>query len=316
MPDFVCEVCGQSFDSPLHRRKHALAHSTAAEPTAPSPVAVSIDPSMFSARLQHTLQNGLRGGGSPLYPQLVSLLDQGQRSCDRCQFIKRVGLKSYMAGTHMEECNEAMSLLHRVAEVKLHFMLRFNGILSDTPRLECFRAAVTAAVEDGCTWFLCMGVGSMVPALRAAQLGARVVVCEESSFLREVAEAVAAENGQRGRVRVVSDIPQDATFDACVSEDVDLTLGGMCRGMARAKQHSLEEEAVMIPARATMRCVGVELLSNNQCGVDLQAFDRFRYPCTPERPPGHQPVFIACLLYTSDAADEEDSVDLGGRRII
>ena len=26
--------------------------------------------------------------------------------------------------------------------------------------------------------------------------------------------------------------------------------------------------------------------------------------------------FIYCLLYTSDAADEEDSVDLGGRRII
>src|SRR5674536_262944 len=25
--------------------------------------------------------------------------------------------------------------------------------------------------------------------------------------------------------------------------------------------------------------------------------------------------FIPCLLYTSDAADEEDSVDLGGRRI-
>ena len=28
------------------------------------------------------------------------------------------------------------------------------------------------------------------------------------------------------------------------------------------------------------------------------------------------PVLIPCLLYTSDAADEEDSVDLGGRRII
>ena len=26
--------------------------------------------------------------------------------------------------------------------------------------------------------------------------------------------------------------------------------------------------------------------------------------------------FKGCLLYTSDAADEEDSVDLGGRRII
>ena len=26
--------------------------------------------------------------------------------------------------------------------------------------------------------------------------------------------------------------------------------------------------------------------------------------------------FIACLLYTSDAADERSSVDLGGRRIL
>ena len=30
----------------------------------------------------------------------------------------------------------------------------------------------------------------------------------------------------------------------------------------------------------------------------------------------HVPLFLSCLLYTSDAADEEDSVDLGGRRII
>ena len=28
------------------------------------------------------------------------------------------------------------------------------------------------------------------------------------------------------------------------------------------------------------------------------------------------PVFIACLLYTSDAADDMQCVDLGGRRII
>src|SRR5678816_4142093 len=32
--------------------------------------------------------------------------------------------------------------------------------------------------------------------------------------------------------------------------------------------------------------------------------------------PGHTPGSIACLLYTSDAADERSSVDLGGRRII
>ena len=30
----------------------------------------------------------------------------------------------------------------------------------------------------------------------------------------------------------------------------------------------------------------------------------------------HAEVYINCLLYTSDAADERSSVDLGGRRII
>src|SRR5665648_1172789 len=32
--------------------------------------------------------------------------------------------------------------------------------------------------------------------------------------------------------------------------------------------------------------------------------------------PSNDTYVITCLLYTSDAADEEDSVDLGGRRII
>src|SRR5664279_3946313 len=35
-----------------------------------------------------------------------------------------------------------------------------------------------------------------------------------------------------------------------------------------------------------------------------------------ERAQSRDDICIDCLLYTSDAADEEDSVDLGGRRII
>ena len=35
----------------------------------------------------------------------------------------------------------------------------------------------------------------------------------------------------------------------------------------------------------------------------------------PHRKPGHR-LDDPCLLYTSDAADERSSVDLGGRRII
>src|SRR5664280_963328 len=37
-------------------------------------------------------------------------------------------------------------------------------------------------------------------------------------------------------------------------------------------------------------------------------------PCTKVCPV--RATYRSCLLYTSDAADEEDSVDLGGRRII
>src|SRR5665648_1284196 len=39
-------------------------------------------------------------------------------------------------------------------------------------------------------------------------------------------------------------------------------------------------------------------------------------PSSPANRPGVRGCLRGCLLYTSDAADEEDSVDLGGRRII
>src|SRR5674536_280328 len=40
------------------------------------------------------------------------------------------------------------------------------------------------------------------------------------------------------------------------------------------------------------------------------------WPRRPEVPSAPARGLQRCLLYTSDAADEEDSVDLGGRRII
>ena len=47
--------------------------------------------------------------------------------------------------------------------------------------------------------------------------------------------------------------------------------------------------------------------------------ERIEYPfkhISPSGITGTPTVSKICLLYTSDAADEEDSVDLGGRRII
>eukprot|EP00658_Telonema_sp_P-2_P045241 TRINITY_DN33182_c0_g1_i1.p1 TRINITY_DN33182_c0_g1~~TRINITY_DN33182_c0_g1_i1.p1 ORF type:complete len:150 (+),score=27.13 TRINITY_DN33182_c0_g1_i1:188-637(+) len=40
------------------------------------------------------------------------------------------------------------------------------------------------------------------------------------------------------------------------------------------------------------------------------------WDCAYDSSLDHQEQACICLLYTSDAADEEDSVDLGGRRII
>ena len=46
-------------------------------------------------------------------------------------------------------------------------------------------------------------------------------------------------------------------------------------------------------------------------------FDLNPEPVTLGTQPGTRAAgFYACLLYTSDAADERSSVDLGGRRII
>src|SRR5664280_3704640 len=52
--------------------------------------------------------------------------------------------------------------------------------------------------------------------------------------------------------------------------------------------------------------------SQSSAGCRLSACPSSERPAGPAR----QHPCWPCLLYTSDAADEEDSVDLGGRRII
>eukprot|EP00828_Plagiopyla_frontata_P009921 TRINITY_DN1514_c0_g1_i5.p4 TRINITY_DN1514_c0_g1~~TRINITY_DN1514_c0_g1_i5.p4 ORF type:complete len:118 (-),score=30.69 TRINITY_DN1514_c0_g1_i5:69-422(-) len=69
-----------------------------------------------------------------------------------------------------------------------------------------------------------------------------------------------------------------------------------------------------------------ELIKNNQYAGYQQAMVQNQIGMSPRLPVNFgMPSLIqsmnlhqdnSCLLYTSDAADEEDSVDLGGRRII
>ena len=50
--------------------------------------------------------------------------------------------------------------------------------------------------------------------------------------------------------------------------------------------------------------------------LDIEACTSWKRIDAPDISPTGRWVTYRCLLYTSDAADEEDSVDLGGRRII
>ena len=59
-----------------------------------------------------------------------------------------------------------------------------------------------------------------------------------------------------------------------------------------------------------------QLVYLGQLGKYTGCFTYQQSPC-PRRKSGKRYQSVrGCLLYTSDAADEEDSVDLGGRRII
>ena len=60
--------------------------------------------------------------------------------------------------------------------------------------------------------------------------------------------------------------------------------------------------------------IPIAIIENKKSGVDIsKAIAQLSRYQKPEYAPG---LFIYCLLYTSDAADERSSVDLGGRRII
>src|SRR5664280_663012 len=70
---------------------------------------------------------------------------------------------------------------------------------------------------------------------------------------------------------------------------------------------------------ATRRVVGSKvILPYTTLGTSLTCWKPLRMPSRVVPPclAAATATFSACLLYTSDAADEEDSVDLGGRRII
>src|SRR5678809_1625825 len=65
------------------------------------------------------------------------------------------------------------------------------------------------------------------------------------------------------------------------------------------------------PLQFGLACCAIEMIATAASRYDLARFGGEVF-----RPSPRQADLMICLLYTSDAADERSSVDLGGRRII
>src|SRR5664280_3692080 len=87
--------------------------------------------------------------------------------------------------------------------------------------------------------------------------------------------------------------------------------------------HSVFNPAATIVDGTTLLMVRVEdhrgfshlTLAKSKNGIDGWKIDS-EPTFSPDPVNYPEEIYGICLLYTSDAADEEDSVDLGGRRII
>src|SRR5665648_261918 len=86
-----------------------------------------------------------------------------------------------------------------------------------------------------------------------------------------------------------------------------IAIGGMSPGEAKVTLKRLLATKALLPVHLTVPSHTVNIQPGTAgLEIDLEATlsDLTGFSVNP------------CLLYTSDAADEEDSVDLGGRRII
>eukprot|EP00658_Telonema_sp_P-2_P062686 TRINITY_DN51376_c0_g1_i2.p1 TRINITY_DN51376_c0_g1~~TRINITY_DN51376_c0_g1_i2.p1 ORF type:complete len:140 (-),score=0.31 TRINITY_DN51376_c0_g1_i2:91-510(-) len=110
-------------------------------------------------------------------------------------------------------------------------------------------------------------------------------------------------------VKEVSTTKFDASVDVCVRLGVDPRKANqMVRGTV-ALPHGTGKDV-----RVLVLCTPDKEEEAKAAGADHVGLDEFI-----DKIKGGWTdidVIITCLLYTSDAADEEDSVDLGGRRII
>jgi len=176
------------------------------------------------------------------------------------------------------------------------FPQRHFSMLADHSRAEAYQRAIARAVtktrekdEKGEVHVLDIGSGTGLLSLMAAKAGATSVVgCDIHEPLCDVARKAMAANGQTGRVSIVNrDVgllqrgrevrPLGVNMVVADVFDGGLIGDGFLSLFEMAKRAVVQPGATVVPAAATVHCLGVEAVTGSVQGVDLSGLDKYRW---------------------------------------
>ena len=207
---------------------------------------------------------------------------------------KREAIRSYCKVVALEPSD--INILKRLSSLLNQKVPTWHfPMMNDHPRNEGFLKAIESRVtpEDR---VLDIGCGSGLLSMMAARAGAKAVyACESEDQVAQVAQEIIQENGYDQQIRLITkrstdmsvgkDLPQRLDVLVCEIFDVSLLGEDALNTIRHAKEHLLEKNARIIPAKARVWCSLVEskelrdrFFIDEACGFNLKTFNQLQDP--------------------------------------